>query len=431
MEQLASTGRVPRSGAVLASVAALGLLISTPALAGGRGDDGGGAGDGHGPAYQVVSPGQSIQKAIDRARPGGWVVVRPGVYRETADATNGLSISRSIHLVGLSTPGKKVVLENSGAQKNAIVAVPADHANCMGCHSSLAPPFPRLPGVKSDPPSTTYAITDLTISGITMKDFSNNGLFARGVDGFSFVDMHSIGNKNYGIFPVSSRNGVITRCSVSGSDDSGIWVETSENVKATHNLVEGNVNGFEISNSQDILIANNEVRGNTVGIAAFFLPDIFGVRPYARRYTIRDNYIHDNNKPNTATPDAILSSVPPGTGILHIGVDDSRIKGNLVENNVFIGIAVADYCAVVQGGPFDCSVDPTVTPGFVALSEATDNRIEDNVLTSNGLDPDPASPFSFAASDLGLLTAGDHGNCYAGNAYSTSFSLIGALPTCR
>ena len=44
-----------------------------------------------------------------------------------------------------------------------------------------------------------------------------------------------------------------------------------------------------------------------MGTAAFFLPDIFGVRPYARRYTIRDNHIHDNNKPNTATPDAILS----------------------------------------------------------------------------------------------------------------------------
>lgn len=422
MDQLASSRRVRLSRVFLASSAALGLLFSGPALAGGAG--------GYGMAFQVVSPGESIQKAIDRARPGGWVLVRPGVYRETADATNGLNITRSIHLVGLSSHEKSVVLENSGSQKNAIVAVPADHTNCMGCHSSLAPPFPRLPGVKSSPPSSTYPIAGLTISGITMKDFSNNGLFARGIDGFSFVDVHSVGNKNYGIFPVSSRNGIITRSSASGADDSGIWVETSENVKVTHNLVEGNVNGFEISNSQDILVAHNEVRGNTVGIAALFLPDIFGVRPYARRYTIRDNYIHDNNKPNTATPDAILSSVPPGTGILHVGVDDSTISGNLVENNNFIGIAIADYCAVVQGGPFDCSLDPTVTPGFVALSEATSNSITDNLLQANGLNPDPASPFAFAASDLGLLTAGDHANCYAGNVYSTSFSLIGGLPPC-
>ncbi len=403
-----------------AALAALALLAGSPAHAD--------AGD-RGMAFQVVSPGESIQAAIDRALPGGTVLVRPGVYRETADATNGLNITRSVHLIGLSSHDRKVVLENSGGQRNAIVAVPADHTNCMGCHSSLAPPFPRLPGVKSEPPSPP-TIYGLTIRGITMKDFSNNGLFARGVDGFSFVDVHSVGNRNYGIFPVSSRNGIITRSSATGADDSGIWVETSENVKVTHNLVEGNVNGFEISNSQDILVANNEVRGNTIGIAALFLPDIFHVKPLARRYVIRDNHIHDNNKKNTATEGAILSSVPPGIGILQLGADDSRISGNLVEDNDFIGIAVADYCVVVQGGTFDCSVDPDVTPGFVALSEASGNRIRDNVLHANGLNPDPASPFAFAASDLGLLTAGDHGNCYAGNQFSTSFSLIGVLPPC-
>jgi parallel beta-helix repeat protein len=273
-------------------------------------------------------------------------------------------------------------------------------------------------------------IRGLRIQGITIKDFANNGLFARGVDGFAIVDVHSVGNKNYGIFPVSSRNGVITRSSAVGADDSGIWVETSQNVEVTHNLVEGNVNGFEISNSDDILLAYNEIRGNTVGVASLFLPDIFGVRPAARRITIRDNHVHDNNKPNTAREGAILSTVPPGTGILHVGVDDSAIRGNLVENHDFIGIVLADYCLVVQGGPFDCAADPVVTPGFVAASEATSNRVADNVVRNNGTRPDPGSPFAFAASDLGLLTAGDHGNCYAGNAFGTFFSAIGILPAC-
>jgi len=379
---------------------------------------------------QVVSPGRSIQQALDHARPGGWVLVLPGVYRETADATNGLSITRSVNLVGLSTPARRVVLENSGGQKNGIVAVPAAHTNCMGCHSSLAPPFPRLPGVAAGAASATPSIVGLRVQGITIKDFVNNGLFTRGVENFAIVDVHSVGNKNYGIFPVSSRNGIITRSSAVGADDSGIWVETSVNVQVTHNLVEGNVNGFEISNSDDILLARNEIRGNTVGVASFLLPDIFGVRPTARRVTIRDNHIHDNNRPNTAREGAILSTVPPGTGILHVGADDSLIEGNLVENHDFIGIAVVDYCLVVQGGPFDCAVDPTVTPGFIATHEAMNNRIADNVVRNNGLAPDPASPFAFAASDLGLLTSGAHGNCYAGNVFGTSFSFIGPLPAC-
>lgn len=413
--------RLVLSAGILATLALLVLAPVAPARAGGPG---------RGHDVQLVHPGESIQAAIDRVGPGGKVLVQPGVYRETADPTNGLVITKGIELVGLSTPTRKVILENSGGQKNAIAAVAADHGSCMGCHSSLAPPFPRLPGVRSSSGPAAYAIKDLRISGITMKNFENNGLFARGVDGYVISDVHSIGNRNYGIFPVSSRNGVIENCSVTGSDDSGIWVETSENVRVTHNLVEGNVNGFEISNSRDILVAHNEVRGNTVGIASFFLPDIFGVQPFARGYEIRDNHVHDNNKPNTATPDAILSTVPPGTGILHIGVDDSVISGNLVEDNDFIGIAVADYCIVAQG-PFACGVDPTVPPEFIPLSGAENNRIADNVLHANGLKPDTTSPFAFAASDLALITASDQGNCYSGNVFSTAFSTIGVLPPCQ
>lgn len=378
---------------------------------------------------QVVQPGQSIQAALDHATPGGWVLVQPGVYRETADVTNGLSITRSVNLVGLSSAHRKVVLENSGGQLNGIAAVPAAHTSCMTCHSSLAPPFPRLPGVTAASIAGAPTIRGLRVQGITIKDFVNNGLFTRGVDGFAIVDVHSVGNRNYGIFPVSSSNGIITRSSAVGADDSGIWVETSTHVKVTHNLVEGNVNGFEISNSDDILLANNEIRGNTVGVASLFLPDIFKVRQTARRITIRDNHVHDNNKPNTAREGAILSTVPPGTGILAVGTDDALITGNLVENHDFTGIAVADYCLVVQGGSFDCSVDPDVTAGFVAASEAAGNRVTDNVLVHNGTNPEPG-PFAFAASDLTLLTAADHGNCYLGDAYATFFSTLGVLPAC-
>ncbi|HET8734846.1 MAG TPA: right-handed parallel beta-helix repeat-containing protein, partial [Anaeromyxobacteraceae bacterium] len=240
MEAFRSARRVRKSVPLAALLAASALAVPASALGGGGHGSGGGGGrkPGDGLAWQVVSPGESIQAAIDRARPGGIVMIRPGTYRETADATNGLNITKGISLVGLKSRGQGVVLENAGDQKNAIVAVTPDHTNCMGCHSSLAPPFPRLPGVKSGGPMTSYAIKDLTISGITMKGFANNGLFARGIDGFTFVDVHSVGNKNYGIFPVSSRNGVITRSSATGADDSGIWVETSENVKVTHNLVE-------------------------------------------------------------------------------------------------------------------------------------------------------------------------------------------------
>ena len=67
--------------------------------------------------------------------------------------------------------------------------------------------------------------------------------------------------------------------------------------------------------------------------------------------------------------------MPPGIGILHVGVDDSLIEKNLVEHNDFSGIGIVDYCLVTIGTPFDCTVDPEITPGFVADSEATNNHV--------------------------------------------------------
>jgi parallel beta-helix repeat protein len=381
---------------------------------------------------QLVRPGQSIQQAIDRARSGGWIFIMPGTYRELADKTNGLNIAKSgIHLVGLSTKKKRVVLENAGNQRNGIVVVPSDRTQCMSCHSDMSPPFPLLEGLDhAGMKSTAPKIHGLVISGITIKNFVNNGLFTENVDHFSIIDVESVGNKNYGIFPTLSSHGLISHSRASGADDSGIWIETSEHVRVTHNVVEDNVNGFEISNSSDITLAHNIARGNSVGLASLFLPDIFDERQDATGYVVRDNQFIANNRPNTATPGSVLSMVPSGTGILHVGADDSRFEHNVIKDNDFTGITIADYCVVVAGTPYDCSIDPEVQPGFIADSEASNNQVLDNIVTNNGTNPDPNHPFAPFAGDLGLLTTDDHGNCFDGNLFDTVISLLGFLPEC-
>lgn len=375
----------------------------------------------------MVRPGQSIQAAIDRAKPGTRIYVLAGTYRETADPVNGLNITKNgIRLIGQTTPNKRVVLENAGNQRNGIVVVPDDRTDCMGCHTDMAPPFPLKadvpPGLKMREPMM-YGVE---IRGITIRGFVNNGLFTENVDGFRIVDVRSEDNKNYGIFPTLSKNGLVTHSYASGSDDSGIWVETSENVVVSHNLVEGNVNGFEVSNSDDILLTHNEARNNTVGAAILLLPDIFDDRPGAKRIDLRHNWIHHNNKTNTARPGSILSFVPQGTGVLHLGVDESEIANNRFEGNEFTGVAIVDYCLAVADTGFSCASDPTVTPEFVADSFASDNRVVDNVFVGNGTNP-PPHPFAFAASDMTLVSFGA-GNCYEGNVFSTFFSLLGGGP---
>lgn len=381
----------------------------------------------------VVRPGDSIQRAIDLAQPGTRIYVLAGTYREQADPTNGLTITKNgISLIGQTTKKKRVILENAGNQRNGIVVVPEDRVDCMGCHTDLAPPFPVHDGVPPGLKMREPMMHGFEIRGFTIRGFRNNGLFTENVNGFQIVDVISENNRNYGIFPTLSKNGLISHSKAVGSDlDSGLWVETSENVTVRNTLVEGNVNGFEVSNSDDILLAHNEARGNTVGAAILLLPDIFDDRPGAKRIDLRDNWFHDNNKPNTARPDSILSFIPSGTGVLYLGVDDSVIANNRIENHDFSGIAVADYCFTVELTPYACGVDPDISPEFIEDQAATNNTIRDNLLINNGNNPDPGSPFAPVAADLTLLSTDPNaGNCYKDNFYTTFFSLFGFLPPC-
>jgi parallel beta-helix repeat protein len=376
----------------------------------------------------VVEPGRSIQRAIDVALPGTKIYVLSGLYHEYGDATNALSITKDgIQLIGEMGPGKEVVLENAGRQRNGIAVVPDDRTDCMSCHSDMTFPFPILPGVEPGLKMREPMMYGFQIKGFTIRNF-NNGLFTENVDGFQIRNVKAIDNDGYGIFPTLSKNGLITNSYASGSDDSGIWVETSENVQVTHNLVEHNVNGFEISNSDRVTLSKNVARYNSVGIASLLLPDIFDDRPGATRIDMVDNKIYDNNKVNTARPGSILSEVPKGIGILHLGVDQSLIARNQVQGHEFVGIGLTDYClAVATSEDFNCAVDPTITPEFLADQGVTNNRVENNVVVGNGTNP-PGGLIGTFAADLTLLASAPNGNCYEGNLFSTFTSFLGIIP---
>jgi hypothetical protein len=200
---------------------------------------------------------------------------------------------------------------------------------------------------------------------------------------------------------------------------------------AINNLAEYNVNGFEVSNSDDILLIENEARYNTVGAAILLLPDIFDDRPGATNIDLVNNWLHHNNKENTA-PGGILSEIPPGIGIFILGTDDGLIEGNLIENNDYVGIAITDYCAVTSLTSFPCGSDPdSSNPAFLLDQTADDNRVVGNILVDNAtMPPDPPFGDLSAEFTLGTLPAsflglpGDdrpyHGNCYENNQNSSA-----------
>ena len=366
----------------------------------------------------VVKPGESIQAAIDAAEPGSTIVVLPGTYQESAGSENALAISKNgIRLIGAGAG--KVILESTGGQENGIVITP--EPNCSECHLSLRQPT-RLR--RNMPPATKERINGFEIKGFTIKGFEN-GIFTRHLDNFRIVNNMSIDNKEYGIFPTLSSQGLVANNYATGSDDSGIWIETSEDIIVRNNLVEENVFGLEISNSKDILMIGNESRNNTTGIAVLLLPFF---EPFeTSNIVLSHNWIHDNNRENTANPAEIRSSVPSGTGIMLLGADESLVKHNRVENNDFAGIAITDLCLVVQNTPFAC---PTPLPdGF--SSDPQNNLVVKNTLRRNGMNPPENPLFSNLAADLVhlvFLPDGGNGNCFDKNKFTNSFPEI--LPAC-
>ena len=130
----------------------------------------------------------------------------------------------------------------------------------------------------------------------------------------AFVDIWSLNNNNYGIFPTLSKNGVVTRSRATGANDSGIWVETSDNIQVTHSLMEDNVNGLEISNSDDVYAAYNEMRNNTVGVAVFVLQDALFCHPARRQPLHPQAQLDSRQQPAPIRPPVAFSPPPRRDG---------------------------------------------------------------------------------------------------------------------
>ena len=377
--------------------AAASLLGAGPALAHGSG---GGA---------TVQPGESIQAAVDAAHPGDTITVAPGTYHETGspcptDATHTCAVvvtKANIKLVGKSQGHRRVVLENAGGQDQGIAFAPpgADGTTCLN------DPNARLAG-----PS---------VRGFSVNGFGGEGIVMFCVDGFDIRFDEANDNGEYGIFPSHGTNGTVAFNVVTGSNDTGIYVGNSRDVRVMNNLARGNVSGYEIENSTGVRLDHNAATGNTGGILSFTLPFLDLKQNSDNR--IDHNWVQANNKANTCLdPTDEVCGVPVGTGILALAVDSNRIDHNVVLNNDSYGIAVANFCLGTNLPPDMCAlldIDPN----------PDDNQVDHNAAFGNGKNPSPLIQAVFAV-DLAWDGTGN-GNCWKQNAFGTEFPED--LPACN
>src|SRR5690606_745307 len=255
-------------------------------------------------------------------------------------------------------------------------------------------------------------VDGVEIKGFTVEGFPNNGIWLRYVQNFVIEGNESANNLENGIWPTLSANGEVRRNVAYGSLDAALWVEAAENVRIIENEVYNSPTGLEVTVSNDIHMEANDIHDNVIGIGLYhpsgagLPPQDWPSQPF-RNWTVLNNRVCNNNFPNPVTG-ALAGELPPGGGLLVLGVDDVDIPGNVIENNDFFGIAMIDYCIAVDGTANSCENNPP----FYADTSPDDKRLIDNTVTGNGNDP-PPGPFQSVAGDI--LGLGGSNNCASGN----------------
>ena len=225
---------------------------------------------------------------------------------------------------------------------------------------------------------------NVVVEDLQVKETPGDGIRATDTDGITFRRVHviweaesSVENGAYGLYPVGCTNVLVEESFVVGARDAGIYVGQSNQVIVRNNEARGNVAGIEVENTLDADIYGNHAHDNTGGILVFDLP---GLDQFGARAKVHDNLIENNNRENFAEEGAIVAVVPAGTGILILSSDDNEFHDNTIQGNKSAGVILVSFSEALTGRAPD-------DPNFDIFPQG--NYIHDNTFLNNGGDPAP------------------------------------------
>ena len=338
----------------------------------------------------------TIQKAVDAAKPGDLIMVAAGTYKEAVDVeTDRLTIR--------------------GADRNTTI---------------LDGGFKLENGIR------VLSAKGVAIENMTARNYTTNGFFWTGVDGYRGSYLTAYRNGDYGIYAFDSVNGLLEHSYGSGSPDAGLYIGQCYPCNAVIDdfVSENNGLGYSGTNSGgNLTIINSTFRNNRAGI----VPNSGSYELcYPERETqVVGNLIYSNNNGDTPAIDVALLAM--GNGIVVPGGVRNTIERNRVWDHTRTGIGLVpfleedanDNLPTEADWDIDCAeqkAKPATAPEDIEnplLWNPQQNIVRDNVVSDSRL------------ADLGIGSVGtdlsDLGNCWSDNeATSTRPKNLQALAPC-
>jgi nitrous oxidase accessory protein NosD len=296
----------------------------------------------------VVGPGESIQAAVDAAKPGDTVAVQPGTYHQAVCVTTD-----AIKLRGTGA----VLVPPAQAPQTPCAAGPEGQLTGI----ALSGQVNQQTGEVIDP------LSDVTVSGFRVEGFAAFGIGLVGGQDVDIIDNAAVDNQQQGIASLRSTGGALRDNRATGSPEAGLFLGNSPHANAA---IVGNTAwdngrlGIAVIDAAQGLVAGNRSFGNCGGI---FVHSTAAATP-AKQWTVKDNYVRDNTK--ACPPDA---EGPPisGLGILLNGASQSTVLDNVVTGNrrtgpSFLSSGIAVTSSAPRGG-----------------NDPVDNLVKDNRLGDN------------------------------------------------